>query len=186
MGITENYVSQITHYKSFTPTGHLHLLLLIRNTVQYGEIAAGVLDQSAVVHAPLQYGWEQTPNAIYQLPPCYLSAFQLAIESQRRAKVCWRVLMSGLCILHMSVLNDIYYTSVFMHKQYVYIVATSVQFEWIGNLDYALWVICQMLCRHEHHPHIHPHKQANLKALYISGSQPQLTSKGATEWLKSI
>lgn len=53
------------------------LLLLIWNTVQYGEIAAGA---SAVVHDPLQYGWEQTPNAIYQLPPCYLSAFQLAIE----------------------------------------------------------------------------------------------------------
>lgn len=61
------------------------LILLIRNTVQYGEIAAGVLDQSAVVHAPLQYGCERTPNAIYQLPPCYLSAFQLAIESQSRA-----------------------------------------------------------------------------------------------------
>lgn len=126
---------------------------------------------------------------------CYLSAsstllisFSISywIAETCKCTVCWRVLMSGLCILHMSVLNDIYYTSVFMHIQYVYIVTSSVQFEWIGNLDYALWVICQMLWSHQNHQHIHTHKQANLKALYISGSQPQLTSKGATEWLKSI
>ncbi len=44
--------------------------------------------------------------------------------------------MFGLCILHISVLNDIYYTNVFMHIQYVYIVTSSGQN--IGRVEMPL------------------------------------------------